>query len=244
MMKLETLLKRIFIFFIFLFIFNFFVLTQTNEINGICKLYDSNLIGKKFSTGYYYNPEDLVASSKFFEPYSLLSIENINNGRKTIVLVIDNSYPLSNEKDVLLYLSKRAFVELNELNSNLIPAKVTLIKKVSKNEIENIVKSNNQSEIKEASSSNFKSDNIQNKEDQQQKIYYIQIGVFSLEENYKNVKKTLESYGFNVIIKEIVLNNKKAYKILVGPYEFEKSKEILKILQNMGFKDAFITKDI
>ncbi|MCX8058144.1 MAG: SPOR domain-containing protein [Spirochaetes bacterium] len=233
--------------FLLLFILLHILFSQTNEVNGLSKLYDSSYIGKKFSSGYLYNPEELVASSKYYDLYSLLTVENINNGKKTIVIVIDNNLPLSNEKDILLYLSKRAFVELGEISGSLIPVKVSLIKKISKNEIENLIKKPSiAEETKNSTTSNINetSKNLnQNNVEQKEKIYFIQVGVFYVEENYKNVKKNLESYGFNVHVRESIINNKKVFKVAVGPYDYDKAKEILKILQNMGFKDAFIVKN-
>jgi|YNPMSStandDraft_2_1061718.scaffolds.fasta_scaffold00088_5 rare lipoprotein A (peptidoglycan hydrolase) len=227
-----------FIFFLILLQPNIF--SQANEINGICKLYDNKYIGKYFQSGYYYNPEDLVCSSRYYELYSLLIVENINNGKKTLVLVIDNSLPKEDEKDILLYLSKRAFVELSEIYSNILPAKVTLVKKLNKNEFENSLKNLNKSSQTEIQQKKEDSSNI----DKTSKIYYIQVGVFSKEENYKNVQNHLISLGFNVIIKETTINNNKAYKVIIGPFDYDKISEILKIIQNLGYKDAFIIKSL
>ena len=66
--------------------------------------------------------------------------------------------------------------------------------------------------------------------------YFIQIGVFTKRKNAQYVAKKAEIYG-NVFFSEIMLNNKKASKVLLGP--FNSWKKIKKVQMKQSFIHDF-----
>lgn len=211
--------------FILIIIFFLFVST-TSELTGIVKVYDSSYIGRPLSSGIVYNPDEYIAGSNKFDYFSVLLIENLTNHKKTIVYVVDKIKPSS--PDIILYISKRAAKELGEIIKTEFPVKVTLLKKIDKENYLQIMKETSKNALKEK-------DIVKNN-------YYIQVGAFFIVKNLEEVKNKLISLGFNVIIKEKKVNNKILYKVLVGPYSKIEASDVLNLIKKLGFKDCFILK--
>jgi len=216
----------------------FLFISSDSELTGIAEVFDSSLIGRKLSSGIIYNPDEYVASSNKFDYFSVLLLENLQNGEKTIVYIVDKRDV--KDPDVILYISKRAAIELGEYEKTQIPVKVTLLKKIDKSEYLN--KIGEKDSISETvQKEEGKNDTISQAQDKEEK-YYIQVGAFSEEENANKLKEKLLIYGYNAIIEKYQGKTKVIYKVLVGPYTYIEAKEILNILQNLGFKDCFIKK--
>lgn len=217
--------KSYFIFFI-LFTFILLFISASSNLTGIAKVYDSSYIGKTLSSGIIYNPDEYIAGSNKFDYFSVLLIENLTNNKKTIVYIVDKIEPKS--PDTIIYLSSRAAKELGEITRTEFPVKITLLKKINK---ENYLEMIKQNESNEKNATNEVKGN-----------YFIQVGAFYVKKNVDEVKTKLISLGFNVTIKEKKVNNKILYKILVGPYTKTEAQDVLILIKKLGFKDCFILK--
>jgi rare lipoprotein A len=69
---------------------------------------------------------------------------------------------------------------------------------------------------------------------------YIQIGIFSVEQNAKNTAQSMRQRGIIPLIKEMTLNGKTFWRVIVGPAQSASDLKSLKDkVQKAGFSDAY-----
>lgn len=73
--------------------------------------------------------------------------------------------------------------------------------------------------------------------------YYIQIGSFEKKEPSKNVLSAVSALGHKYVIHEVIVNDKKINKLLVGPFSSElEARKALPEIRSSVEKNAFLTK--
>lgn len=73
--------------------------------------------------------------------------------------------------------------------------------------------------------------------------YYIQIGSFEKKEPSKNLLSAVSALGHKYVIHEVVVNDKKINKLLVGPFSSElEARKALPEIRSSVEKNAFLTK--
>ncbi|MBZ0128365.1 MAG: SPOR domain-containing protein, partial [Rhodobacteraceae bacterium] len=69
---------------------------------------------------------------------------------------------------------------------------------------------------------------------------FIQIGIFSVEENARNTAVSLRTQGVEPLIKEHETKGKKFWRVIVGPATSKGERAaLLKKAQGLGFADAY-----
>ncbi len=258
-------MKRFILVFILLVIF-----ISGNSIIGISGQISENKIGYETISGISFNSEEFYIFSPYYNLYDIVKIVNIENNKETYGIVIDNS-ELDN-RDLLLELSKRIYSELQAADIEQMPVKVEKIvsfqnfaeAKVKLNNLLGVSNKNSEEidntqddslkEIDDEKEDNDKSvdnekDNIQDNNeiiitdtDDLNKGFYVQLGAFIKKENAVSVYNSMKQYGFDIYMIFENTNSKKFYKIIIGPFSWEKANEIKDLVRNLKFEDSFILK--
>lgn len=83
--------------------------------------------------------------------------------------------------------------------------------------------------------------NLSNKTDKADKIYRVQVGSFSKEENAKNMLNKLNKSGVDGYIVNVTVSGKPLKRVQVGAFSVENNaKNMLNKLKDMGYSEAFI----
>lgn len=117
--------RLLFIIIILFFTFSIAIFSQVQS--GLAEIIDPALIGKKLNSGSIYNPDENSCITANYNLLTVLLLENIINGKKTIVYVIDNN-PSFKFKDSIIAISSRAAKELGETANIQIAVKITVLK--------------------------------------------------------------------------------------------------------------------
>lgn len=254
--------KIIYIFFILLIILNFSLSVSSQIISGLVEVIDSSLVGKKLASGSIYNPDENSCITSKYNMLTVLLLENIINGKKTIVYVIDTN-PNFKYKDSILAISSRAAKELGETNNVQIAVKITVLKEGTSTSATSATNQqqtsstqtssgNDQTQTTQITSSN---DGQAQPQTQTQELftqnitgsipvftkarqtnityYYIQVGAFKNKDNALSLAQKLKNLGYKVFIYYNQL-----YKVIVGPYgKYEEAVEIKKLLSSILTND-------
>lgn len=236
------------------------LIAYSQDKSGLAELIDPVFSGKKFSSSLSYNPDENSCITSDYPILSVLLLENIINGRKTIVYVIDNTYQYK-YKDSIIAISNRALSELGNSGEKQVPVKISLLKMGSgkvetPSTTQNIDSTGtqnstttqtgqstpasageNQTSINTGSESNLSSTSsiqiITGGQNTAKNYYYIQVGAFKDKNNALQLASKLKSLGYKVFI---YYNN--LYKVLIGPYNtYEEALEIKKLLSSIIQKD-------
>ncbi len=234
---------------IIILILVFTSIVSSQAISGLVEVIDASLIGKKLASGSIYNPDENSCITSKYTMLTVLLLENIINGKKTIVYVIDTN-PNFKFNDSIMAISSRAAKELGENNNVQIAVKVTVLKEGTSVQPGNQNQQQNQQQTQTTttSSTNINQTN-QTSETQQTAIssltspipiytnakqtnttyYYIQVGAFKSKDNAIILAQKLKNLGYKVFIYYNQL-----YKVIVGPYtKQEEAIELKKLLSNI-----------
>ncbi len=244
----------IIVFFLIFFVLNIY----SQSISGLVEVIDPSFIGKKLSSGTIYNPDENSCITSKYPMLTVLLLENLINGKKTIVYVIDTN-PSFKFKDSIVAISVRAAKELGETGNNQIAVKITVLKEgtgiQSSQKEQTQVTSEDKQTINQPQDGQEKQVKEQEtKKNEQFQIpiytigkqtsytyYYVQVGAFKNRDNALAIAEKLKSLGYRVII----YFNKDLYKVLVGPYNNkEEVIEVKKIISSIFPKDqhfVFVT---
>ncbi|NMC66926.1 MAG: hypothetical protein GYA61_01745 [Spirochaetales bacterium] len=255
--------RRIIVYFtILFFILNFSLIISSQTISGLVEIIDPSLIGKKLSSGSTYNPDENSCITSKYNMLTVLLLENIINGKKTIVYVIDTN-PTYKFKDSILAISSRAAKELGETNNVQIAVKITVLKEGTSS---SSTSTSAQSQTTSTGQSQTSTTTSQTSTEKTQDTQTTQTNTVqetqtssnsmpnpSLIPIYTGAKQTNVTYYYiqvgafkskdNAIFLAQKLKNlgykvfiyfKDLYKVLVGPYtKYEEATEIKKILINI-----------
>ncbi len=259
--------REIIVFFtILFFILNFSLILSSQTISGLVEIIDSSLIGKKLSSGSTYNPDENSCITSKYNMLTVLLLENIINGKKTIVYVIDTN-PSYKFKDSILAISSRAAKELGETNNVQIAVKITVLKEGTSSSSSSATSqtqtSNTGQQQTSTKTTQTNTDKTQDTQTTQTNIGQESQTVTSSQTSsstipiFTGAKQTNVTYYYiqvgafknkdNAILLAQKLKNlgykvfiyfKDLYKVIVGPYtKYEEVTEIKKILLNILPKD-------
>ncbi len=227
----------------FLAIFSLSIFSQ--NISGLVEIIDPSLNGKKLSSGYIYNPDENSCITSKYKMLSVLLLENILNGKKTIVYVIDTN-PTFKYKDSILAISSRAAKELGQTSDLQIAVKISVLKEGTSDQTEQTQTTQSTDQTNQLTSSEQQ---VQTQTTQTQvsstipiftsgkqtnfTFYYVQVGAFKNRDNAIAIAQKLKDLGYRVFI-----YYKDLYKVIIGPYnKQEEAIEVKKILSNIFTKD-------
>ena len=189
----------------------------SEQFRGIASWYGPNFHTKKTSNGEIYNTYAKTAAHKTLPMNTMVKVENLDNGKNTIVRINDRG-PFVTGRIIDL--------------SNLAAHKIDMVKKGTANVILTVVGFNGKIARTKQEKSEVK--NI--------KDYYLQIGVFSKKKNANNIKNKLEiildNDKYNVVIKRIRRDNIYLYKVWISGFNSEN--ETYDFKTNNGLKNAII----
>ncbi|MFN3410627.1 MAG: SPOR domain-containing protein [Exilispira sp.] len=241
---------------ILLIFFYFSINIYSQAVSGLAELIDPSLIGKKLSSGTIYNPDENSCITSRYNLLTVLMLENIINGKKTIVYVIDNN-PSFKFKDSIISISSRAAKELGETGNLQIAVKITVLKE-GVSSVPSVSEKSSpstplESEQKPAQTTTDTPTSTSQAATQtsimdysaqipvflsgkqtNSNYYYIQVGAFKNKEDAITVAQKLRNLGYKVFI----YYNNQLYKVIVGPYiKYEEAVEVKKILSSIFNKD-------
>jgi rare lipoprotein A len=167
---------------------------------GISSWYGPNFHAKPTSNGEIYNMYNATAAHKTLPMNTMLKVQNLENGKSTIVRVNDRG-PFVGTR--IIDLSNKAARDIDMVGRGTAKVKITVIgfhgkiaeTKAEKAEVESVGK------------------------------YYLQVGAFS---NYSGAKITqhkfkmmLDNDGYDVIIKKGIFNNKDINRVWISGFRSE-----------------------
>lgn len=171
---------------------------------GVASWYGPGFHGKTTSNGETYNQNAFTAAHKTLPMNTIVSVTNLDNGRKTTVRINDRGPFVDNR---ILDVSKAAATRLDMLQSGTAPVKLEVIGFDSSNEATTTLPNANLSPIVEANVSeisaeqnlstiakNVHIDELINVDEVQGGGFMVQIGAFKLKDNAQNAAQRYKSY--------------------------------------------------
>lgn len=221
-------------FFFLFFLFSFNLVFAYPVQKGVASYYAKKFHGKITASGEPYNMYSLTAAHRTLPMGTLVEVTNLSNNKKVVVKINDRG-PF--KKDRIIDLSYAAAKKLDMIKKGT--ANVVL-KPLSPDFLINKV--NEEKETKKIAEEAQKDSTLTMLKDSLFSVYTVQIAAF------KNPKAAYEFYqSLQIFLKNIYINgpdnNKKLYKIQCGSFfKVDEARSFLQVIQNIGYKNAFVTK--
>lgn len=216
---------------------------------GVASWYGPGFHGKTTSNGETYNQNAFTAAHKTLPMNTIISVTNLDNGRKTTVRINDRGPFVDNR---ILDVSKAAATRLDMLQSGTAPVKLEVIGFDSSNEslaasnvsISPIVEAN-VSEVSTEQNLSTIAKNVNIEElistgEIQGGGFMVQIGAFKLEENAQNTAQRYKSYqGYTTTTRQSSRDGLTRV-FLKG---FKSEQEAKDFVNSGAFKGAFVVRE-
>lgn len=197
--------------------------------DGIASWYGPGFHGKKTSNGETYNQNSFTAAHKTLPMNTILSVTNLNNGRKTTVRINDRGPFVANR---IIDLSKAAASKIDMLQTGTAPVKLEVIGFGSLEQNHNIIEQN----VNFGSSGEIIGGG---------KIYegggfMVQIGAFKFKDGAQSTANKYQSYqGYTAVVKTSTKDGLNRV-FLKGFKSEEEAKDFAK---NGAFAGAFVVRE-
>lgn len=196
--------------------------TEGDTFRGKTSWYGKDFHGKLTSNGERYNMYKCTAASKTLPMNTYLKVENLDNGKMTVVRINDRG-PFVHGR--IIDLSYQAAKEVSLIKHGVANVRITVI-------------SSDSSANKYASKSKKKPKTkiISNKSNNK---YFVQIA--SLYDQSKAIEVKKKYLALNRKHKPLIKRQGSAYRILLG--NFKSKSDAKSFIQNSNFKDAFVVRN-
>lgn len=199
-----------------------------DKFRGTSSWYGPDFHGKSTSNGERYNMYDMTAAHKTLPMNTILKVTNRNNGLSTVVRVNDRG-PFVGSR--IIDLSKAAATKINMVGTGTAPVTIEVLGFYSKNKK---IQPQHIPAKKELQSVPDEDDSIDS--------FALQIASFS---KIDGALKTQEKYdnidGYKTIIKDMVVNDKRLFKVYLKGFKSEQEARDYK--SDSQFKNAFIVRE-
>ncbi len=199
------------------------VVSVGDEFKGNASWYGPAFHGKLTSNGETYNMYDMTAAHKTLPMNTIVKVTNLSNGLTTVVRVNDRGPFIATR---IIDLSKTAASKINMIGAGTAPVRIEILGFDSKNKKRIPSKKEMKESVQEMSISGFA----------------LQIASFS---NIDGAITTQEKHdgtdGYETIIKDVQVNNKRIFKVYLRGFKSEKEARDYK--QVGSFENAFIVRE-
>jgi len=182
-----------------------------DEFNGIASWYGPNFHAKKTSNGETYNMYGQTAAHKTLPMNTMVRVDNLENGKSTIVRINDRGPFVSGR---IIDLSNKAAHEVNMVQKGTARVRITVLGfngKIATTTAE-------KNEVKSMSN------------------YYIQVGVFSKIEGAQSTKRKFElilEKDYKIILKDGKLKGKDIKRVWISGFRSEQEAQDFKETNNL-----------
>ncbi|MBF95623.1 MAG: RlpA-like protein [Alphaproteobacteria bacterium MarineAlpha9_Bin4] len=205
--------------------------------NGIASWYGPKFNKKPTANGEIFDQDKISAAHKTLPLPSIVKVTNLNN-QKFIYIRVNDRGPFVNNR--IIDLSKKAAMELNIFSKGIESVNVKLIES-GPHLLEKIFI--NQQYLEKYARNLESSKSKQSKEIKM--VNFLQLGVFSLEENAIEYKKKFNLKYKNSKIKVFIkkyADEKILFKVLLGPFlNIENAKNVADNLLELGYNSLIVT---
>lgn len=218
---------------------------------GVASWYGPGFHGKTTSNGETYNQNAFTAAHKTLPMNTIISVTNLDNGRKTTVRINDRGPFVDNR---ILDVSKAAATRLDMLQSGTAPVKLEVIGFDSSNEASAILPNTNLSPIVEANvnevtsaeqnlstiAQNVHIEELTSIDEVQGGGFMVQIGAFKLKDNAQHIAEQYKSYKGYTTTTRLSSRDGLTRVFLKG---FKSEQEAKDFVNSGAFKGAFVVRE-
>jgi len=183
-----------------------------DDFKGIASWYGPNFHSKRTSNGEIYNMYALTAAHKTLPMNTMVKVENLENGKSTIVRINDRGPFVAGR---IIDLSNKAAHDINMFKKGTARVKLTIL----------------------GFNGKIATTYAQKQETATVGNYYVQVGVFARVAGAKNIKRKfeliLDKNKYRVILKDGILNGTKIKRVWISGFRSEDEARDFKKLNNL-----------